>query len=226
MVNSNLFQLKIWSECESGPILFFLSGEPMKELTEGIIEKLKEFYENREGFPFTLVEVIIPDWDRYLTPWKVEECLKNRDFQGEGRTLLQEIEQKLISELKEKYPNSPHIYIAGYSLAGLFSLWAMNESTMIDGAVSCSGSFWYPEWNSYAKQAFQSKKEKVFLSLGKKEPKTKHPIMKKVGENTLELYEKLTTEENVKHTEFIWREGGHFTEVEERMVQGIQWILG
>ena len=40
--------------------------------------------------------------------------------------------------------------MSGYSLAGLFSLYAMHELDL-DGAISVSGSLWKEEWLDYLK---------------------------------------------------------------------------
>ena len=78
-------------------------------------------------------------------------------------------------------------YISGYSLAGLFSLYAMHELDL-DGAISVSGSLWKEGWLDYLKE-HPIYHKKIYLSLGSKEHKTRNVLMKNVLKNTLETYE-------------------------------------
>jgi predicted alpha/beta superfamily hydrolase len=124
-----------------------------------------------------------------------------------------------------QYPASREIYIAGYSLAGLFSMWALYETDILDGAVSCSGSLWYPGWLEYMQQHSLHKEAKVYLSLGKNEEKTKHPEMKLVGDRTRQQYERIRQDTRAKAVTLEWREGGHFSNTIERVSDGIRWMI-
>lgn len=48
-----------------------------------------------------------------------------------------------------------------------------------------SGSLWYPEFRDYVQShEMKRKPEKLYISLGDKEAKTRNPYMKTVRENT------------------------------------------
>lgn len=72
----------------------------------------------------------------------------------------------------------------GYSLAGLFALWAAYESDVFSGIICCSGSLWFPDWDHYVRNHVIQSKCSVYLSLGGKEEKAKNKVMAAVGDRT------------------------------------------
>ena len=110
--------------------------------------------------------------------------------------------------------------MSGYSLAGLFSLYAMHELDL-DGAISVSGSLWKEEWLDYLKEHPICHK-KIYLSLGSKEHKTRNVLMKNVLKNTLETYEIYQKENQCIFEKNV---GNHFFQSEQRMMKGWDYIL-
>lgn len=218
-MNDNPFQLIFHTKHMQGPIFLYVTMPDMTAQTMEILEKLEEKY----GDNFDFYELCVPNWDRYLTPWPKEACLKNRNFSGEAMTLLAWIQDEFPKENRS-------IYLVGYSLAGLFSLWAFNEIELFSGAVSCSGSLWYPGWREYLdsynlKWLMDDSKALVYLSLGDKEPKTRNALMAQVGQMTQLQVDVLRNCNKISEVCFVWNPGGHFTEVSARIVKGISWIL-
>lgn len=79
----------------------------------------------------------------------------------------------------------PRTCIAGYSLAGLFALYAMYRCDAFDRAAIISGSLWYPHFREFAaKHEMPRRPDRIYLSLGDKEKKTRHPLLKTVQDNT------------------------------------------
>ena len=77
-------------------------------------------------------------------------------------------------------PIGRSIYLGGYSLAGLFSLWAGYQTDVFDGIAAASPSIWFPHFITYMHEnTFQA--EAAYLSLGDREEKTKNPVMSQVG---------------------------------------------
>lgn len=153
--------------------------------------------------------VIMPhldNWNDALSPWTYD------NFKGEGYVL----EEWILSTITKEH----HYIIAGYSLGGLFSLWMYGRHNCFIGCISCSGSLWYPGWIDYLKTIKRG--GIVYLSLGKKESHTKNQIMAKVEENTRRTYEYLS-QSNV--CIYIEENGGHFHEVDERMIRGFKWLF-
>lgn len=213
--------LKFITNEGNDPVILYISNKKMDFEAVDIYRQVK----HRTDVKFDFCELLVDDWDSMLTPWGVSNCLKNREFSGRGNELLTQITNEIIPEIDKKSPNHRQVYIAGYSLAGLFSLWSLYQSKMFDGAVCCSGSLWYPGWEEYMMQSSFTKDVKVYLSLGKKEPKNKHPLLQRVGDITLKQYEVLKNDKNVKDLFLEWNNGGHFSDVVDRIAKGICWMF-
>lgn len=167
---------------------------------------------------YRIVAFEIKNWDSELTPWSME--LNGRNFGAEGKKTLDFLE-KLIIILRLRFPETSY-YIAGYSLAGVFALYSTTQSQFISGAVSASGSLWYRDFVEFIVGNMPDY-SKVYLSLGDKEEKTKHEIMKTIGAKTIEAYEGLKAK-GVKCT-LVMNPGGHFNEPDKRLFLGMKWIL-
>ena len=70
---------------------------------------------------FQMIAVKVDDWNLDLSPWKAPAVFGNEDF-GEGAASLLEEILRLCSDESKTY------YLGGYSLAGLFSLWASYQT--------------------------------------------------------------------------------------------------
>ncbi len=174
----------------------------------------KEIEETMQRAPFSCVLLQVEDWERDLSPFPYE------NFAGGAAKSLMELKQ-IVREAEEGMSVKKRC-IAGYSLAGLFALYAFYETDLFQGAASCSGSLWFPHFADYLKD--QPRKEgRIYLSLGKKEEKSRHPLMKQVGDVTRDFDEQLTRQ-NVEHI-LEMNEGGHFHEPDRRLLRGMEWIM-
>ena len=120
----------------------------------------------------------------------------------------------------------------GYSLAGLFSLWAGLSQACITpiptfqriGAVS--GSFWFPGLLDYVDRQLSEGVvglTHAYLSLGDREARTPNPQIMHVRENAELLASKL---ENAGITStFELNRGNHFQNVEGRMQKALDWLV-
>ena len=115
------------------------------------------------------------------------------------------------------------IYIMGYSLAGLFALWALMEKPVLSGAISCSGSLWYPDFmGKIQNDCHKLHGKKIYLSVGGKEANTKDPLMANVLTCTKETYGLLKDQNAVKYE---LNSGGHFADAGKRLAKGLRWML-
>ena len=132
---------------------------------------------------------------------------------------------QIIPQVESSLPQPP-IWrgIAGYSLAGLFALWALWQTNAFDRAASASGSLWFPHFVDRAStEPFVSNPQAVYLSLGKKETKTPNRMMRHVLDDTRAM-EELLVERGIPTTLEI-NPGNHFAQTDLRMALGIHWIL-
>lgn len=165
-------------------------------------------------------------WDDELSPWP-SDALRAGDapFGGEGRRYLQSLTEIIFPSVVSALPEPPaEKILAGYSLAGLFAVYALFETDIFDRAVSASGSFWYPGFLDFAAcHAFLRAPRSVYLSLGDREARTGHPVLRQVGENTERLYA-LLRKRNVPAV-LESNPGNHFCQPDVRMAKGIVWSL-
>lgn len=202
---------RVFGEGTGGAVLFFAN-----DLDEaGDIAALTR--DMSEGAPFTLV-AFSADWDGELTPWRAEGVLKNRVFAGGGDATLRWLTDCALP----RFPAEKR-YIGGYSLGGLFALWAYFECRAFDGAASASGSLWYPGWREYAENASLRRGGRIYLSLGDREERTRHPVMAQVGENTRAFAQKCA-DFGMEYT-MVWNEGNHFNHPEARTAAAFSWLL-
>ena len=120
--------------------------------------------------------------------------------------------------------------IVGYSLAGLFALWAAWNSGYFRRVASVSGSLWYPGFTDFIKDNTPRTGlkegpglEKAYFSLGDRESRTRHPLMSRVDACTAEVVEKFRS--YGIETTFEWNPGNHFDHPELRMARALAWLL-
>ena len=187
----------------------------------------QECMENTEK-DFVLIAVCDVSWNADLSPWKADAIFKKTEpFLGNGDQYLKEIEEILLPQimqhLKEKEIEILSLSIAGYSLAGLFSLYACIHSSLFVSVASVSGSLWYPGFEEYLqKHPLSDSIENVYLSLGNKEADTRNAVMSSVKEKTIAIMESLSQYKKVFYEE---NEGSHFHEPEMRMAKAITYLL-
>lgn len=176
--------------------------------------------------PFTLVAIGGLDWNRQLSPWACDGTVRDAEpFGGQASEFLDGLLNQIIPQVESSLPCPPICRgIAGYSLAGLFSLWALWQTDVFDRAVSASGSLWFPGFIDYAHEhTMPNAPDAVYLSLGKKETKTPNRMMRHVLDDTRAM-EALLVERGILTTLEL-NPGNHFAQTDLRMARGIHWVL-
>lgn len=191
------------------------------ETAESLFEEVKALTNN----DFSLAVFDVTDWNAQFSPWTAPAVFGKDSFSGKGNDTLRFLEDEFLPEIKSKFPKS-EVFLTGYSLAGLFSLWALYETDKFNGAVCCSSSLWFDKWDEYASLHRIKSPSTIYMSLGDREEKTKNKVMSKVGDRTRRQAEILKEDPNVEKLYFEWNEGGHFDEPLKRVAKGIARILG
>ena len=103
-------------------------------------------------------------------------------FGGNAAGTLRFLTEQAIPTLKQQFalPENVRIILGGYSLAGLFALWASTQTALFSGVAAASPSVWFPGWMEFEQQ-HTIQAQRVYLSLGDKEEHTKNTIMAAVG---------------------------------------------
>lgn len=189
-------------------------------------EKISRILQEQACPDFTLVTVCGIDWDNELSPWKASAVFPGgKEFEGEADRYLKVLTEKIISQAESEITDTVLWRgIAGYSLAGLFAIYALYKTNLFSRAASMSGSLWYPDFKEYAlAHEFKQVPECVYFSLGDKESKTRNPYLKRVQSNTEEISAFFRTKEI--DTAFEMNQGNHYTDTAARSAAGIRWIL-
>ena len=173
----------------------------------------------------TMASVRIPDWNRDLSPWEAPAVFGGEPFGGGADAYLKKLTGTCIPRILEGLDSEPpHIIIAGYSLAGLFSIYSLYRTDVFDAAVSASGSLWFPGFTEMMeKEEPLSTPKAVYLSLGDRESKTRNPVMSSVKERTEKALDILSGHGIDSVLEM--NPGNHFTEPALRTAKGIAWAL-
>ncbi|MGN0317701.1 MAG: hypothetical protein ACI4E1_07155 [Lachnospira sp.] len=166
----------------------------------------------------------ISNWNDELSPWEYESPDKKFIFKGMAESTFARI-MNFKNHFEKEFDFSPSKFLlCGYSLCGLFSLWCLSKTNSFQGAISCSGSLWYPGWIEYLNDNINSYKNKyIYLSLGKKEANSNNAVMGSVGNNTNVTFDMISKINQLEEYKPIleYNNGGHFTNQTERIVAGI-----
>ena len=200
--------------------------QPVDENDISVLDNEVKHIEENTDRNFSLVAFKIEDWNSELTPWEMP-LLRGKGNFGDGATgTLEFIKNDLIPALSECINtgnNGIKYILGGYSLAGLFSLWSGYQTDIFEGIAAVSPSVWYKKWIEYV-ETEKTLSEKIYLSLGDTEEKTKHQILSKIGDNIRKQHEILENSGNVK-TVLEWNEGNHFKNPDIRTAKGFLWVM-
>ncbi|MBO4374267.1 MAG: esterase [Lachnospiraceae bacterium] len=164
---------------------------------------------------FCLTAVKIHNWNRDLSPWHASAVYGNEGF-GDGAPDMLSKVLKICTDQEKNY------IIGGYSLAGLFSLWAVYQTDVFKAAAAASPSLWFPGFIDYMREN-RIHTGSVYLSLGDREEKTRNPVMASVGNRIREAHALL--DDRGIDTTLEWNPGNHFRDTGIRMAKAFAWVL-
>jgi hypothetical protein len=164
---------------------------------------------------FKLIAVKTDNWNTDLSPWNAPAVFGRESFGDGAANTLSELLQ-LCSDVSRTY------YIGGYSLAGLFALWAAYQTNVFSGVAAASPSIWFPGFLEYMK-GHDIHSETVYLSLGDKEERVRNPVMSKVGDCIREGHALLKG--RGINCILEWNQGNHFKEPDLRTARAFVWVM-
>jgi len=179
-----------------------------------IEEEIKEI-EKYVQTSFQLIAYSIKNWNLELSPWEAPAVFGKEGFGAGANKTLQEI-------LKYCEDKSKSYILGGYSLAGLFALWAAYQTDAFTAIAAASPSVWFPGYIDYMK-SHEFRGKAAYLSLGDREEKTKNPTMSQVGTCIREAHE-ILTQSNIQAT-LEWNPGNHFKDAELRTAKAFAWAI-
>lgn len=199
-------------------------GDPLSDIVliqpvddhdlEGIKNEYAEIVSNCKK-NFCLTAVRIDDWNSELSPWKAPAIFGKEDFgEGASKTLGELL--KLCADKRKTY------YIGGYSLAGLFALWAAYQTDAFSGVAAASPSLWFPGFDGYMEKN-RIRTDTVYLSLGDREEKVRNPVIAAVGDRIRKAY--ALFEECGVNCILEWNNGNHFKDADIRTAKAFAWVM-
>jgi len=175
---------------------------------------------------FTLVAISDLNWTHDMAPWDSPAAFKNGEpFTGEADKYLRLLVEGIIPEAEKGLNGAPQWRgVAGYSLAGLFAVYAVYQTDMFSRVGSISGSLWFPRIKEYIfSHAPKRQPDCMYFSLGDRESKTRNPALKTVQQNTEDIH--VFYRGKGIDTVFQLNPGNHFVHGVERTAAGISWLL-
>lgn len=175
---------------------------------------------------FTLVAISDLDWNHDMVPWDSPPAFRNaKPCTGGGDDYLQILVEEIIPTAEKGINGVPSWRgIAGYSLAGLFALYAIYRTDLFSWVGSISGSLWFPGIKEYI---FSHEPKRwpdcMYFSLGDKENKTRNRVLRNVRQNTEEIH--AFYRGKGIDTAFQLNPGNHYNQAVERTVDGLCWLL-
>lgn len=172
----------------------------------------------------TLICIGGVDWDRDLSPWPAQRAFRGgEDFSGGADVFLHTLLTQLIPAAEESLSPAWRA-VFGYSLAGLFSLWAMTKTDVFQRCASVSGSLWFDGFPDYlSAHPLLGRPDRAYLSLGDREEKAKNPRMQRVRAATEEAAQIIARQG--APCAFELNPGGHFQDVLARQRRAVLSLL-
>ena len=195
--------------------LILLVGEASPELFRALEAEGKR----------VLLPLPCPDWNRDLSPWPAPPAFrKGGAFAGGADAFLQDVLSRAAGAERALPGPVRRRFIAGYSLGGLFALWALTKTPLLDGAACASSSLWYPDFLSYLRaHPPLNPRCAVALSLGDREADTRNPVLGRVEDRTRETRDLLCS--LGIPCSLRMEEGTHFTDGEGRLLRAVQDLM-
>ena len=210
---------RIYGEAHAEYLLLQMTGE--HEL-QSIDNEVVAIAQNGQNFLFAAIPV--ESWNDALSPWEAPAVWGKQGFGGKATETLCFLTEQVIPSLKQQFdlPEKVKIILGGYSLAGLFALWAATQNDALYGVAAASPSVWFPGWPEY-EAAHPIQAQRVYLSLGDREEHTKNQAMAAVGDNIRVLHTALTRRGTDSALE--WNAGGHFKDADLRTARAFVWVM-
>lgn len=212
---------------ENRAVCYLPESEPIRQvvyLHTAADEEAEVWELTNKGYALIALEGI--NWNRDLSPWYHEKVFSiGDDFAGKADEYLAVLTESLIPQIEKQCGLKPEKrYLTGYSLGGLFAVYAMYHTSIFEGIGSISGSLWYDGFCNYVENhAIMCNPGKIYFSLGDKEAASARGSMRTVLSCTEKIADKFSRDGI--ETIFEMNPGHHFDNVAERIAKGIDWLL-
>ena len=210
---------RIYGEAHAEYLLLQMTGEHELQSMDHEVAAIAQ--SNRK---YLFAAIPVESWNDELSPWKSPAVWGKESFGGNAAGTLRFLTEQAIPALKKQFalPENVRIILGGYSLAGLFALWASTQTALFSGVAAASPSVWFPGWMKFEQQ-HPIQAQCIYLSLGDREERTRNATMAAVGENIRALHRELA--ERRKSCVLEWNCGGHFKDADLRTAKAFGWVM-
>ncbi|WP_206610480.1 alpha/beta hydrolase-fold protein [Actinomyces wuliandei] len=196
----------------TGPVIYVIdmSGRPF------------EIDDLCAGLAATVVAIPVEEWDDSLTPWPAPGLYPgDPDFAGDAGRTLTELLDMALPVVDDRFGLAPsQRAICGYSLAGLFAMYAFVHSDTFEAAGCLSASVWYEGWLDHLRSLpLELSGKFAFLSIGSQEREAPEQILHCVEDN-MEACAGILREVGCE-TRFEVGPGHHMEYARERFITGL-----
>ena len=210
---------RIYGEAHAEYLLLQMTGEHELQSMESAVTAIAQ-----SAHHFLFAAIPVESWNDALSPWEAPAVWGKQGFGGKAGKTLRFLTEQVIPSLKQQLnlPENVKIILGGYSLAGLFALWASTQTDLFYGVAAASPSVWFPGWMEFG-QRHPIQTQHIYLSLGDKEEHTKNAVMAVVGDNIRTLHSQLIA--RGADCTLEWNSGGHFKDADLRTAKAFQRVM-
>ena len=182
---------------------------------------------HKENLPdFSLIAISDLDWNHDMVPWDSPPVFKNAaPCTGGADEYLHLLTSDILLAAEKELAGPPCWRgLAGYSLAGLFALYALYGTDRFARVASVSGSLWFPGIREYiVSHEVKRLPDCLYFSLGDKESTARNPA-RKTGQEKTEFVHAYYHDKGIPAL-FQLNPGNHYSHAAERTAAGIAWLL-
>ena len=201
--------------------IYFLDGDQFEEPFNNWIRK------HQPALNFELLNENNRTDDYTHWPLQASETMP-MDFGGKAAEHLSFFATQVIPFCESEYgitSSAENRVIGGYSLGGLFSLYAAVNTDLFGTVLSCSSSLWYPGFLDYLKEhPFKAVHPKLYMSVGEQEGTTATNLTADQTLNTLALKDWVEPKFQAGDFQFTLEEGNHGNDIPGRAWRAIEWV--
>ena len=191
---------RIYGEAHAEYLLLQMTGEHELQSMESEVTAIAQ-----SAHHFLFAAVPVESWNDALSPWKSPAVWGKQGFGGKAGETLCFLTDQVIPSLKQR-----------------FDLWASTQTDLFYDIAAASPSVWFPGWMEFEQQ-HPMQTQRVYLSLGDKEERTKNAVMAAVGDNIRTLHSRLI--ECGADCTLEWNSGGHFKDADLRTARAFRWVM-
>ena len=210
---------RIYGEAHAEYLLLQMTGEHELQSMDHEVTVIAQ-----SSWNFLFAAIPVESWNDALSPWEAPAVWGKQGFGGKAADTLSFLTEQVIPTLKQRFhlPENVKIILGGYSLAGLFALWASTQTELFSGVAAASPSVWFPGWMEFEQQ-HPIQAQCIYLSLGDQEERTRNATMATVGDNIRTLHRELAGRS--KDCTLEWNIGGHFKDANLRTARAFRWVM-